>query len=488
MRRLISCIPCVLLLGLLALSFGSCREEGFDRDPGLRLSFSADTLIFDTVFTTIGSSTRSFMVYNRHNRRVNISSIRLAGQEASFFRINADGASGRTLHDIEIGAGDSLFVFVEVTIDPVNQQLPLIITDSVVFHMNNNIQDVKLVAWGQDAHFIHPNYQLPGSDFSYHLIDEDTHWTAELPYVIYGLAVIAPDISLHMEAGARVHFHNNSSMVFLGGSSLKINGTAEDPVHIQGDRLESFYREIPGQWGRIWFTATSMGHEINYAIIKNGTVGLHIDSIGSLTAPSLIVRNSIIKNMSMAGLLAQGSHVRAENLLVANCGEHALVLALGGNYHFNHCTFANYYNLPNHPARRTSSVVLNNYYEDAEGIVRLRPFENVFFGNSIIYGSLQNELYLDFFEGTQEDYTFDHCMIRSELDASGSGFINVMRNQDPLFNDIREQDYRLRENSPAIGMGNPDLSLQVPFDLLGNSRALRSDIGALQYYKIEEGE
>ncbi len=485
MRILYMLMAC-LLFPAVFLGISSCRDDAYDADPSLRLAFSADSLLFDTVFTTLGSSTRAFKVFNHHHRRVNISSLHVGGGSGSFFRINADGRSGHSLHDISVEARDSIFVFVEVTVDPVNQSLPLIITDSVVFDLNGNMQDVKLVAWGQDAHFIHPNYQVPDSDLRYHLIDAHTTWTDELPYVVYGLAVVAPDVTLTVEEGTRVHFHNNASLVFLGGSSFKVFGSQDHPVHFQGDRLESFYRHIPGQWGRIWMTATSKDHEIHHAIIKNGTVGLHIDSIGSRTAPSLTLSNTVIKNMSLAGLLAQGSHVEAENLVVANCGEHALVLALGGRYRFLHATIANYYNLPNHGARRTPSVVLNNYYEDVHGRLQQRELEEVLFANSIIYGSLQDELHFDLYEGSRPGFVFDHCLLRTRLDTPPDMFIQPILNRDPGFRNIRENDYRLLEQSPAVGAGNPDWAREVPTDLLGRDRLQRTDLGALQYDEADD--
>ncbi len=474
-------------LVLLSSAFYACRDDGFDTDPSLRLSFSADSLLFDTVFTTVGSSTRSFLVYNEHNRRVRISSITLAGGEASFFRVNVDGSSGVRVDDVEIGARDSIFVFVEVTVDPVNQNVPLVIADSLVFRMNDQVQDVKLVAWGQDARFIHPNYIDPASGIRYHLFEEDVTWNSEMPYVVYGLAVVAPDRTLTVEEGTRVHFHNNSSLIFLERSTLKVRGTADNPVRIQGDRLEPFYAEQPGQWGRIWFSATSKDHEINHAIIKNGTVGLHVDTIGSTTRPTLEIRNTVIRNMSLVGLLAQGSHVVAENLMVSNCGEHTLMLTLGGRYDFRHCTFANYFSLPNSPIRRTPSVVINNYYEDADGNIQLRELEKLFVGNSIIYGSLQEEMVFDFFPGTNPTYTFDHSLIRTQENTDGSNFIQILKNQNPQFRNV-QGDYRLQETSPAIGAGNPLISQQVPFDILGQSRLGRSDLGAVQYYEVEEEE
>lgn len=478
----------LLFLPLLASVLFSCRDDGFDPDPSLELAFSADSLLFDTVFTTVGSATRSFRVYNHHSKRIRIASIALGGGQDSYFRVNVDGRSGSRLEDVEIGPNDSLFVFVEVTVDPVSQNTPLVIADSLVFNLNGNVQDVKLVAWGQDARFLYPNYTDPASGFSYHLIQENATWTSELPYVIYGLAVVAPNKTLTVEAGTQVHLHNNASLVFLGGASLKVNGEMELPVVFQGDRLESFYEEQPGQWGRIWLTATSKDHDINHAIIKNGSVGLHVDSIGSYTSPTLRIRNTIIKNMSLVGILAQGSNVEAQNTVVVNCGEQTLYLALGGKYDFRHCTIANYFNLPNTGLRQTPSVFLNNYYVDVDGVLQQRDFESVYFGNSIVYGSIQEELQFDLAPGSDLNFTFDHCLIRTQRDIFNPSYINVIRNQSPQFNDLMVQDYRLRDNSPAINAGKAEIALQIPFDILGQDRTQRPDVGAYQYYEIEEEE
>jgi len=476
--------PVLFVFAIMAVSTISCRNDSIDTDPSIRLQFSTDSLLFDTVFTTIGSSTRSFMVYNNHHRRIRIESVRLGAGAASFFRMNVDGRSGTHIADIEIGPNDSIFVFVEVTIDPVHQNLPLIITDSILFQLNQNTQKVTLAAWGQDAVFIRPNFFDPRLQVGYHLIAENTTWNANKPYVIFGLAVIDTNRTLTVEAGARIHFHNQASLIFLGGSTLRVQGTREQQVVFQGDRLEGFFRDKPGQWGRIWLTATSKDHVIDHAIIKNGTVGIQVDSIGSLSEPTLRLSNTIIKNKSLVGLLAQGSHVVAENLVVANCGQRTLHMALGGKYAFRHSTFANYFGLQGSPVRRTPSVLLNNYYRDMNGVTHLRDFQHVYFGNSIIYGSLQEELQFDLLSGSGLPFVFDHCLLRTQLPATDPRFIGCIFNQHPQFHDISNQDYRLRDTSPAIRAGKPELALEVPFDLLGRSRTVPPDIGAYQFYEI----
>ena len=66
----------LIFLLLAALSGGlltSCIEDDFSSSPNDVLTFSTDTVRFDTVFTDIGTSTRIFKVYNRSKKSLNIS-------------------------------------------------------------------------------------------------------------------------------------------------------------------------------------------------------------------------------------------------------------------------------------------------------------------------------------------------------------------------------------------------------------------------------
>ncbi|MDQ3191401.1 MAG: hypothetical protein M3Q58_07405, partial [Bacteroidota bacterium] len=147
-------VPYSFILLLLAVLVFSCRRDQVLTDPSAKLNFSMDTVLFDTVFTSIGSSTRQLKIYNNNNRNIIVSNIRLAGGTASQYRFNVDGIPGPAVQDLEVLANDSLFLFVEVTVDPLNVNSPLIIKDSILFETNGNLQDVDLVAWGQNAHYI----------------------------------------------------------------------------------------------------------------------------------------------------------------------------------------------------------------------------------------------------------------------------------------------------------------------------------------------
>ena len=128
----------LLILFFIVLNLLSCDglDENYSNNPNHRLSFSVDTLSFDTVFTTIGSATKEFMIYNRNDQPLLISEIMLASGEETGFRINVDGRKGDHFQDVRIQADDSLYVFVEVTVNPNASNQPLLVDDSIIFTTN----------------------------------------------------------------------------------------------------------------------------------------------------------------------------------------------------------------------------------------------------------------------------------------------------------------------------------------------------------------
>ena len=252
MRHLLIILSVLILPFLL---FNSCKKEEFETGK-VDLQFSADTIIFDTVFTNVGSSTQDFQVYNNGNKDVKISSIRLANGNNSNFRLNVDGHSGKSFNDIEIGANDSLFIFVEVTVDPNNLNTPLIVTDSILFSANDFQQDIDLVAWGQDAYFHRspPNSQIAPFFF----LNCNEIWANDKPHVIYGYALVDSSCSLTMNAGTNIFLHPGSGIIVLTSGTLLVNGTKQNNVTFQGDRLGTDFQEIPGQWDRIWLSNNNL--------------------------------------------------------------------------------------------------------------------------------------------------------------------------------------------------------------------------------------
>ena len=429
-------------LVVIPLLFAQCRKESLLTDSNAGLEFSTDTLIFDTVFTTIGSATYTFKIYNRHDQPINISSLSLAGGSSSPFRLNVDGLPTISTSDVEIPANDSLFVFAEVTIDPLNSNLPLVIEDSVMFNTNGNQQAVKLVAWGQDAHF-HLNETLSCNET----------WVADKPHVIYGFARVDSACSLNIQAGTKIHSHNNA-LLYVYKGSLVVTGTVDNPVVFEGDRLESFYDDIAGQWFGI-LMQFPQNSSIDYAQIRNASVGLWMDTISDdgMGTSGLTIQRTIIENMSTAGLYLRGATVSAENVLVSNCGQFCFASAFGGQYDFKHCTFANYWSENN---RQDPLFAMSNWYESSNGSEIIRPLINTRFDNCIFYGSNTEELLIDIKDDAAQDYLFNHCLFKTEQNLSGSRYNSVFVNFDPAFvsTSAETPDYHISSGGYPINKGD----------------------------------
>jgi hypothetical protein len=264
-------------------------------------------------------------------------------------------------------------------------------------------------------------------------------------------------------------------------------GDFNNPVIIQGDRLEPTYENIPGQWGGIlggiFIQSGSSGNIINNALIKNATTALRVDSTADLN-PNLRLKNVQILNNSRVGLLGGYANIEAENLIIGNCGIH-LFYGLGGSYTFRHSTFANYWLTS---SRNTTAVAIANFFEDGFGNRFIRDINNAYFGNSIIYGNAQNEVGLGIDQSGTFNYKFNHALLRIDEDPDGGQyditdpnfFTNCIVNVDPEFMDVQNNIYELDSISPALDVGNGNDAALVPFDIKGNSRTVDPDLGAIE--------
>lgn len=470
----------------------SCNQ--ISEGPISQISFSKDTVLFDTVFTQMGSHTEVFLIRNNGNKTVKIDKIYIGGLNASPFRFNVNGYSGNANNevlDIEIEGNDSLYVFVEVTLDPVNQNNPLIIMDSVIIQSGNESKRNILVAFGQDAYYFYPTDTLSSSGIPYSIIPCDMVWTAEKPYVIVGWAVVDSDCKLTIEPGARIHFFNNGALWVYKDGTLHVLGDRDNPVVFEGTRLEYKYRETPGQWNRILINEGSTDNIIRNAIIKNGFIGLQCDNLDAITGTpgtpnQLTLENVQIRNMSGLGIYSNNYNIRAFNLLVNNCGQYSTVFAFGGNIELYHSTIVNYWS---RSTRRFPALFMNNFYvRPSDNVVLSLPL-NAKFYNSIFYGNAENEVGWDKVYSTALNFTFNHCLLKIDPNTNTSDvnyFNQIIKNADPRFEDSFNQDFRIKENSAAINQGNPNYVTQyitkLLFDLKGSNRLWDGapDLGAME--------
>ncbi len=506
----------------LVLLWSSCRKD-FEFSPYTgSLQFSKDTVYLDTVFTNIGSSTYNLKVYNRSNNDILIPSVKLGLGEASSYRLNVDGVSGKTFENIEILAKDSLYIFIETTIDIstfVNSGT-FLYTDQIEFSSSANVQKVELVTLVQDAVFIYPNRdnttkvietltlniggELVETDIQgRELLPEELTFTNEKPYVIYGFAAVPNGETVTINPGARLHFHNNSGLLVTEGASIKINGELstdqellENEVILEGDRLEPSFSEIPGQWSALWLLDGSIDNSINYTTIKNATVGVLSDGNSDEASNKLNINNSQIYNSSAFGILGRNTSIAAQNLVINKSGQSSFAGTLGGKYNFTHCTIANYWD---NSFRQFPSVLLNNFIVDADNTAILADLTEANFNNCIIYGNDNPEILLD---EIQDDavvfnFKFTNCLIRFEDNNNSfkgpnydfndtTHYEGVIFNQTPDFKDPFINQLIIGDNSAANNQGNILFASQVPFDILNVDRTISPDLGAYQHVTFPE--
>ena len=462
----------------LAIAFSSCDDERYLSSVDAELHFSVDTLMFDTIFTSIGSATQSFRVINPYDQPMMISSIALAGGDKSNFRLNVDGILKNDVTNIELAAHDSLYIFVEVTIDPNGSNQPMIVKDSIVFVANEKMQHILLMAWGQD--FIPIEREVV----------KTTTWKAGKPYVIFDYAYVDSAHTLNIEPGARIYFHNDAYFYVKG--SINAVGTVGSPIVFTSDRREKMYENLPDQWWGIVIFPSSQQSRFENVAIRNANIGLQVGTIEHEGGANVRLHNVKIENMAYAGIFALKSTIAASNTLVANCGFYCVTLLIGGDYQFNHCTLANYWS--GITKRSTSSLVISNQLK-----VKTGQGDKMYFGaleradwrNSIVWGNMETELELGRNEETAFNYSFDHCILKLADSISVSNTKNyreIKKNIEPKFLNAAEYNFELDTLSVAKDAGSIDYGAMVPLDFRNQSRISDNapDLGA--YERIEKSK
>ncbi|MDP4209326.1 MAG: hypothetical protein Q8928_10990 [Bacteroidota bacterium] len=463
-------LPFLRILAALLLIWTSCEKESYYTSSDAVLKFSCDTIAFDTVFTSIGTATQRLMVYNPYNKILKISSIQLAGGDKSPYILNINGVMANNAADIEVYPNDSLYIFVQVLINPTGNDLPLLVRDSVIFNVNGNLSSIKLQAYGQDVHLVKGG-----------TIKSQT-WTADKPYLIYGDLTLDTLQSLVIDKGTKVYFHKNANLRIKG--SLNVNGEFGSPVTFGGDRLESDYNDIPGQWGGILLMPGSVNNTLNYVVIKNGTSGLQVGTVGNLFQTDLVLSNSIIQNMAYNCLLANNSKIKVVNTVLADGGAYTCAL-WGGSYEFYHSTIVNYSgsytSVSRYPVLYLSNYVVNSY----ETVIQ--PLIMVGFYNTIVYGNYSDEIAIDFKPTAPFNYKFDHCLLKGDAGKfTSQSQIAPIWNKSPRFKAVDKMVFELDTLSPAKDAGNKQVGNAYPFDIkmINRTTDLGPDLGA--YERVEK--
>ena len=479
---------CFIMLAL-ALCFAACQEEIISDNPSLQLTFSHDTMLFDTVFTTMGSSTRKIMVYNPNKNAIKIEQVSM--REGKYFHINLDGENNRDLlRDITVRGGDSLFLLVKAYIDPLNEDSPVFIEDNIAFKVNGNIQNITLQAYGQDVIKIQGENGLK--------IYQQLSLQGRKPYIIYDTVAIAGD--LQIEAGATIYMHEGAGIYAYG--NVTALGTKDNPIIFRGDRTDMLFDSVPyrmasGQWNGLYLINEKQEvptYTLNYVDILSGNVGLYAYSTTTSQCPNMTLTNSRIHNHSIYGLVLQNVNAEVVNCEISNCASYCIYLA-GGTHEFTHNTIAAYYGYPyttlnihNNPiAEDVAAVYINNLSKKTAKTISS-------FNNCIITGGRKNNLVVATPLADNYDGQFVGNYLRADslpeafarnnvyaTDSDSCAFKNIYY----LYKEYHYYDFRLDTLSPARGIADSAITISkeiFTIDRLGQQRKAHPDAGCYEFF------
>jgi hypothetical protein len=487
-----------IFIALLLTNFFACKDdfENYSDNPQDLLSFSTDTLSFDTVLTTVNSPVLAFRVYNKNAKPLLISSVRLSEGANSNFKINVDGMAGTVFENIEILAKDSLLVLVDVKPKENGQFIPTLFYDYVIFEIHSLQQKVVLEACGQDV------YSWRGV-----VLSSDSILDNKKPYLIYDSLVIETGAKVEIGEGSVFYMHNDAHLIVKGTISIK--GTVEKPVVFRGSRTDYMisipYDLIPGQWGGIYFDSESYGNEMENVQIRNGKYGMVLDITDDPFRNKLYMKNVVLTNMSGFLFQAFNCNIVAENCEFSNA-KNALMYLVGGSYRFTHCTFANYY--PYNPEvgwvnSDNETLILMDYIWDTENVYHI-PVVSAEFNNSIIWGgknattsAIRIErvdpdtpipfLFKNSLVAVPKDHQDDSRFVDCFFEVGSDTLLFQKTNPSDIEKGIWHPsfDFRLKKDSPAKDAANIEIATQIPHDLKGYYRLAdgKPDLGAYEFFE-----
>lgn len=454
---------------IITIAGSACKKDSFITSADARLSASVDSVKFDTVFTSVGSITKSFKINNLNNQKLLLSSVKLMGGTASPYKININGIAATEARDIEIAANDSIYVFVSVTVNPTVADLPFVLSDSIQIEYNGNKRLVQLQAYGQNAHFLQDS-----------VVSVNTTFSTDKPYVILGSLTVKKDVTLTLPAGSKIYAHANAPILVDG--SLVSNGTFNNQVVFRGDRLDEDYKDLPASWPGIYFRSSSKNNVLSFTQILNAYQAVVAYEPSGNSDPKVTLHKCIIDNSYDVAIYAVRSSVTAENCLISNAGSNVKV-NFGGEYNFTNCTIASYGNY--YIQHKNPVVYMDNYFDDNGTIVS----ENLTaqFTNCIMWGEggIVDDEVAVYKKGTATvSATLKNCLYKVKTDPTLITINNSIKNQKPEFDSIdvnrKIYDFRITRNEAAPGI-NAGTATSYTTDLDDKPREVTiTDIGCYE--------
>lgn len=345
--------------------------------------------------------------------------------------------------------------------------------------------------------------------FVFQDITENTMWDADTVNIICDIS-IKPGITLDISAGTIVNFTGNYQLTNQG--IINAEGTENNPIVFTNSDTLGYQNNIHIGWGGIRFVSNNSADSSRFvhchfqygkavgsnengrggAIYSSGFSKILISNclfqynraetegaaIYCNNASPLIVTSEFSYNKAFSGgaIVANASMPRIYNSIfywnwAQNAGALVFQQASGGAV--VNSTIAN--NLAN-------SISGAIFCEDASA----PQFQNtILWNNSILTGNRQVALS----DNSQPDFMY--CIIEGGSDNfhiygghNYSGYYQNNQTENPLFYDLENSEFGVKNYSPCINNGNPsELAVPIPFDFEGNTRVFADtiDIGAYEY-------
>ncbi len=452
----------------------SCGEmESWTTNPDVRLSFSRDTLAFDTVITGAGSATQTFVVHNAKEDGVRITQVRLAKGAESPFRVNVDGQYlyNGVGQDFEVRGKDSIYVRAFVKM-PVTDSYDIEAQeDELQFTLESGVvQRVVLTSSGLNVTVMRAK-----------IVDNDTILTTERPYQVFDSLVVNPGCTLTLPAGCTLMLHDGADIIVYG--TLRVEGTLEKPVILRGDRTDRMfpylpYDNTPNRWGGVHIKGESRGNSFVQLDLHSSDYGITVDStdMASLSEPVLILENSVLHNIGGPGLTLRNTWAAVIGTQLSNTlGD--VVSVTGGDVQFVHCTLAQFYPFS---ANRANALWLSN--KDGENEL---PLYRAHFLNCVITGYAEDVMMGDLVqaEGMENiNYLFQNSLLRTIVGDDMERFRNIKYDVKDSVEVVAEENFKLFDTdnfwydfapdslSAIRGLADYDYANQYPIDRLGVSR------------------
>ena len=441
---------------------GCQDDDSFSTNVSNILSFSADTVKLDTVFSAVPTTTRTFWVHNESGDGIRCTNIRLERGNQSGFRVNVDGVylgseSGYQASEVEIRKGDSIRVFVELT-SPVNgRNKPWLVEDNLLFLLESGVTT------------------------------NDTTLTGDRPIIVYGKLTVEEHATLTLAAGTTLYFHDGGGIDVYG--RLCSQGEAGKEVILRGDRLDWMFDYLPydlmsGLWDGIHFYETSYDNVMEFTDLHSSFNGIVCDS-ADVEKQKLTLKNMTVHNCQGKGLSTVNCKVTAENCQFTNT-LYECVDILGGDVTMNHCTLAQFY-----PFDSNRRPALNYYSTATMPLLRMDCINSIVTGypEDVVMGATENE-------DIPFNYRFISSILRTPAVEDAEHIIDVIFEDvkdtasvqgDKHFKlvDINTQhyDFHLDSLSPAINKGSKDYPVSDDRD--GKARDDQPDMGCFEESKPE---